>query len=117
MSIRPATCSPHVEAVDLRTHIGTRDGRKGSAPLGRDYLLENWEASKNLYSNGLVKVQPGRSFDTGAHLKVRVLELVWFSVTAKICETATTPSAWRSFSGLRPANDGIANIEFIVDTQ
>ena len=34
--------------LPLRAHIGTRDGRKGSAPLGRDYLLENWELNKNV---------------------------------------------------------------------
>ncbi len=78
--------------LPLRAHIGTRDGRKGSAPLGRDYLLENWELDKSLYGNGIVKLQfgpffdigkiadPGTSlgsqkwlFDTGAQAKVRVL--------------------------------------------
>jgi hypothetical protein len=49
----------------LRAHIGTRDGRKGSAPLGRDYLLENWETNKNIYSNGIFKVQLGPFFDFG----------------------------------------------------
>ncbi len=77
--------------LPLRAHIGTRDGRKGSAPLGRDYLLENWELNKNVYGNGLINVQLGpfldigkiadpgtqlRSqqwlFDTGAQAKVRV---------------------------------------------
>ncbi len=75
----------------MRAHIGTRDGRKGSAPLGRNYLLENWELNKNLYGNGIVKLQvgplcdigkitdPGTSlgshrwlFDTGAQAKLRV---------------------------------------------
>ena len=51
--------------LPLRAHIGTRDGRKGSAPLGRDYLLENWETNKNIYSNGIIKVQLGPFFDTG----------------------------------------------------
>jgi hypothetical protein len=51
--------------LPLRAHIGTRDGRKGSAPLGRDYLLENWETNKNIYNNGIVKVQLGPFFDTG----------------------------------------------------
>jgi tetratricopeptide (TPR) repeat protein len=77
--------------LPLRAHIGTRDGRKGSAPLGRDYLLENWEIDKNLYGNGIFKVQlgpfvdigkitdPGTAlgshewlFDTGAQAKLRV---------------------------------------------
>jgi tetratricopeptide (TPR) repeat protein len=78
--------------LPLRAHIGTRDGKKGSAPLGRDYVLENWETNKNIYSNGLAEVQlgpffdlgkitdPGTAlgshqwlFDTGAQLKLRVL--------------------------------------------
>jgi hypothetical protein len=78
--------------LPLRAHIGTRDGRKGSAPLGRDYLLQNWELNKNLYANGLLTLQLGPLFDigkitdpstslgsqkwlfdTGAQLKLRVL--------------------------------------------
>jgi tetratricopeptide (TPR) repeat protein len=78
--------------LPLPAHIGTRDGRKGSAPLGRDYFLENWETDKNIYSIGIVQVQlapffdvgkitdPGTAlgshrwlFDTGAEAKVRVL--------------------------------------------
>lgn len=51
--------------LPLRAHIGTRDGRKGSAPLGRDYLLENWETNKNIYGNGIVKLQLGPFFDIG----------------------------------------------------
>jgi tetratricopeptide (TPR) repeat protein len=51
--------------LPLRAHIGTRDGRKGSAPLGRDYLLENWEIDKNVYSNGIIKFQLGPFFDVG----------------------------------------------------
>jgi hypothetical protein len=78
--------------LPLRAHIGTRDGRKGSAPLGRDYFLENWETDKNLFRNGLITVKLGPFldigrmgdalstpasqkwlFDTGAQLKVRIL--------------------------------------------
>jgi tetratricopeptide (TPR) repeat protein len=82
--------------LPMRAHIGTRDGRKGSAPLGREFFLQNWELDKNLYSNGLFKLQlgplfdigriadPGTQlgsqqdsqkwlFDTGAQLKLRVL--------------------------------------------
>jgi tetratricopeptide (TPR) repeat protein len=51
--------------LPLRAHIGTRDGRKGSAPLGRDYLLENWELNKIVYGNGIVKLQMGPFFDIG----------------------------------------------------
>ncbi|MGA7339090.1 MAG: tetratricopeptide repeat protein [Terracidiphilus sp.] len=51
--------------LPLRAHIGTRDGRKGSAPLGRNYLLENWETNKNIYGNGIVELQVGPFFDFG----------------------------------------------------
>lgn len=49
----------------LRAHIGTRDGRKGSAPLGRRYFLTNAEMDKNLYGNGLLSVKLGPFLDTG----------------------------------------------------
>jgi tetratricopeptide (TPR) repeat protein len=78
--------------LPLRAHIGTRDGQKGNAPLGRDYLLSNWEINKNLYSNAWLKlrlapfVDTGRAYDktdgfgsrqwlwdTGASVKLRLL--------------------------------------------
>ena len=49
----------------LRAHIGTRNGRKGSAPLGRNYFLSNWEVDKNLYQNGLFNLRLGPFLDTG----------------------------------------------------
>jgi tetratricopeptide (TPR) repeat protein len=49
----------------MRGHIGTRSGRKGSAPLGRNYFLSNWEADKNVYRNGLLSVKLGPFLDTG----------------------------------------------------
>jgi len=49
----------------LRAHIGTRDGRKGSAPLGRDYFLSNWELDKNVYSNTLLSLKLGPFLDSG----------------------------------------------------
>lgn len=49
----------------MRAHIGTRGGRKGSAPLGRNYFLSNWETDKNLYSNGIMSVKLGPFVDTG----------------------------------------------------
>ena len=49
----------------MRGHIATRDGRKGSAPLGRNYFLSNWEEDKNVYGNGLVTVKLGPFVDTG----------------------------------------------------
>lgn len=81
--------------LPMRAHIGTRDGRKGSAPLGRDYLLASWETDKNLYGNGLMTVKLGPFldignitdpstvlgsrkwlFDTGAEAKLRVFGTV-----------------------------------------
>jgi len=49
----------------LRAHIGTRDGRKGSSPLGRNYFLSNWEMDKNVYGNGLLTIKIGPFLDTG----------------------------------------------------
>ncbi len=49
----------------LRGHVGTRDGRKGSAPLGTKYFLVNSETDKNIYGNGLVTVKLGPFLDTG----------------------------------------------------
>ena len=51
--------------LPMRAHIGTRDGVKGSAPLGRDYFLSSWESDKNLYSNGLITVKLGPLLDIG----------------------------------------------------
>jgi Tetratricopeptide repeat len=49
----------------MRAHIGTRGGRKGSAPLGRDYILSNWESTKNVYSAGFVTIKVAPFVDTG----------------------------------------------------
>ncbi len=51
--------------LPMRAHIGTRDGRKGSAPLGRDYFLASWETNKSLYGNGIFSVQAGPFLDVG----------------------------------------------------
>lgn len=51
--------------LPMRAHIGTRDGRKGSAPLGRNYFLASWETDKNLYGNGIVNLKIGPFIDTG----------------------------------------------------
>lgn len=51
--------------LPLRAHIGTRDGKKGSAPLGRDYLLSNWEINKNLYNGGWFRLRLAPFLDTG----------------------------------------------------
>ena len=52
-------------ALWMRAHIGTRDGQKGSAPLGKDFFLGSWETDKNLYSNGLLTIRLGPFIDTG----------------------------------------------------
>jgi len=49
----------------LRGHVGTRDGRKGSAPLGTHYFLVNSSLDKNIYGNGLLSLKIGPFLDTG----------------------------------------------------
>ncbi|HLW55390.1 MAG TPA: tetratricopeptide repeat protein [Candidatus Angelobacter sp.] len=49
----------------MHGHVGTRDGRKGSAPLGRNFILANWETDKNIYSNGFLTLKLGPLLDTG----------------------------------------------------
>ncbi len=49
----------------LRAHIGTREGTKGSAPLGRNYFLSNWNIDKVIYDNGLFGVKLSPFFDVG----------------------------------------------------
>jgi Tetratricopeptide repeat len=51
--------------LPMRAHIGTRDGRKGSAPLGRNYFLATWETDKNVYGNGIVAWKVGPFLDAG----------------------------------------------------
>jgi tetratricopeptide (TPR) repeat protein len=51
--------------LPMRAHIGTRDGRKGSAPLGQNYFLSNWEINKNVYDNGLIGIRVSPFLDTG----------------------------------------------------
>jgi hypothetical protein len=49
----------------MRAHVGTRHGQKGSAPLGENYFLSNWETDKNTYSGGYVTVKLGPFLDVG----------------------------------------------------
>ena len=49
----------------MRGHVGTRDGRKGSAPLGRNYFLSNWEIDKHIYQNGFFSVKLSPFLDVG----------------------------------------------------
>jgi len=47
----------------LRGAIGTRDGRKGSAPLATRYFLSNSDFDRRIYGNGLVTIAAGPLFD------------------------------------------------------
>lgn len=49
----------------MRGHVGTHDGRKGNAPLGRSYFLSNWEMDKEVYRNGFLTLKLGPLLDTG----------------------------------------------------
>ena len=49
----------------LRGLVGTRDGRKGSSPLGDRYLLSNSDFERRLYSNGLLTLRAGPWLDIG----------------------------------------------------
>ena len=49
----------------LRGLVGTRDGRKGSSPLGDRYLLSNSDFERRFYSNGLFTVKAGPWLDIG----------------------------------------------------
>ena len=49
----------------LRGHLGTRGGKKGSAPLGDRYLLSNSDLYRRIYSNGLIGIEAGPLFDIG----------------------------------------------------
>ena len=53
------------EELWMRGHIATRDGRKGAGPLGRNYLLSNWELDKNVFRRHVVDVKLGPFLDTG----------------------------------------------------
>jgi hypothetical protein len=86
----------------LRGHVGTKDGLKGNAPLGRNYFLSNWELDKQLYDGGLYRISLGPFldtgkitdpnpalgsrkwlYDTGAQLKLRVLGVSFAFVYGK----------------------------------
>jgi len=49
----------------LRGHPGLRNGEKGNAPLGRNFVLANMETDKIVYSGSLVKLKIGPFLDTG----------------------------------------------------
>jgi tetratricopeptide (TPR) repeat protein len=49
----------------LRGHVGTRDGKKGSSPLGTDYFLSNSDLDRRVWSNGLLGIEAGPLLDIG----------------------------------------------------
>jgi hypothetical protein len=49
----------------MRGHIATRDGRKGSSPVGDGYFLLNTDVLRRLYGNGLLSIHAGPLFDVG----------------------------------------------------
>lgn len=49
----------------MRGIVATRDGRKGSAPIGNGYFLSNSEFDRRLYSNGLISLDAGPLLDIG----------------------------------------------------
>jgi tetratricopeptide (TPR) repeat protein len=50
----------------FRGAAGTARGRKGAAPLGRRYLLFNWEADKHIARGSFWSLTAGPLFDAGA---------------------------------------------------
>jgi len=51
--------------LPLLGHIGTRDGKKGSAPIGHRYILTNFELLKNIYRGSWFTLDAGPMLDTG----------------------------------------------------
>jgi tetratricopeptide (TPR) repeat protein len=49
----------------LRGHPGLRNGEKGNAPLGRNYVLANWEMDKIVYKGAFFAVKVGPFVDSG----------------------------------------------------
>ena len=51
--------------LNLHAHIATRDGRKGSAPIGNAYVLANFDEAHCLWTNGLITLAAGPLLDIG----------------------------------------------------
>ena len=49
----------------MRGHNGLMDGKKGNAPLGRNYILSNSDVEKVVFHDALLQVQVGPFLDTG----------------------------------------------------
>jgi hypothetical protein len=54
-------------ALLMRAHIATHEGQKGSAPLGRNYFLSNWDGMRSIspLTRFNVKIKVGPFVDTG----------------------------------------------------
>ena len=52
-------------ALWLRGIAGTRDGRKGNAPLGREYGISQTDAGRRIWQAPLIRVEAGPFFDAG----------------------------------------------------
>ena len=50
----------------LRGHAGTSNGRKGAAPMGREFVLTNAGYRRAVWQNGLVKLSLGPFLDSGS---------------------------------------------------
>lgn len=49
----------------MRGHVGTRDGRKGNAPLGTEYGIIQTELDRTIFRLPFVRLQAGPFLDTG----------------------------------------------------
>jgi len=49
----------------MRGHVGTRDGRKGSAPVGSEYALFQSEVERTVVKFPFARLQIGPFFDAG----------------------------------------------------
>jgi len=50
----------------MRAHETTRDGKKGSGPMGRRYFISNWDLDKNVFHKSGIGLKIGPFVDTGA---------------------------------------------------
>jgi tetratricopeptide (TPR) repeat protein len=49
----------------IRGHLGTRDGQKGSAPMGTQYMLIQYDVSRTIFRLPFLKFAAGPFYDTG----------------------------------------------------
>lgn len=101
-------------ALWLRGHVGTENGRKGSAPLGRRYGLAQFEVDRKVWSNGLLTLwlspfaDVGRMertpllLDVGVQAKLRILGVgVTFSYGRDTRRGRNVFYAWSTAEGTR----------------